>query len=167
MEDAKYEKFVTAMQLMDIVIKLTAEYRASIKKTGRWTIADEYKADTRAIHEAWDELYSFIHTNFARPESARIEGETWSIFDSRVRTDALDHEGQMCWEMLSIQGAEELLAKIKAIPPIFAEVLFPVAIARHLLRDVQAPLYPARLTTFTEFHYRYGPMICDSRHHRK
>jgi len=162
MEDAKYEKFVTAMQLMDVVIKLTTEYRASIKKVGKWTITDEYKADTRAIHEAWDELYSFIYANFARPESARIEGKTCGIFDSSVLIDAAAREGHMCWEMLNIRDADELLSKIKAIPPIFVEVLFPVAIARHLLRDVKVPLQPARLTMFNEFYYRYGPMIVET-----
>jgi hypothetical protein len=52
-----------------------------------------------------------------------------------------------------------MIEAIRAIPPVISEVVFPVAIARFLLRDHCMPLNHKKLATFAEFHKRYATMI--------
>ena len=56
-------------------------------------------------------------------------------------------------------NATEFMDKLATLPPYFSEVIFPVSVARYMLRELQIPLNHRKLATFGEFHKRYGTMI--------
>jgi len=104
---------------------------------------------------AWDHLYTYIHAHWPRPMSAatgdRINWNTrWQPEQDQEMID--------CEQMLKMKP-DELQAKLATLPPFFTEMVFPVAVARYLLRDLKLNVSPSQLSTFNEFHLRYGAMI--------
>lgn len=105
----------------------------------------------------WDCLYDYIHENFDAPASSYSNQTFFALKGEKPKE--VKQEIEECREMLRNHGAEELIARIEAIPPEYSDMIFPVAIARYLLRDCRVPIHPNMVKTFNEFHQRYGPMI--------
>jgi hypothetical protein len=97
----------------------------------------------------WDHMFTYIHEHWAKPMSAG---------NRRITTSAEQSEYVDCYAMLRMPH-DELVAKLESLPPYFREEIFPVAVGRYLLRDLQLPLDHRKATTFLEFHSRYGSMI--------
>jgi hypothetical protein len=130
-EPRMYEKYVDALKLMDA------------------TIAANKDEDRKGVSEKWDELYTFIHANFIVPDSAKGGFEFKAEYD-------------LCRPLIDgtfAAPSAELEEQIRKIPPVILEVVWPVAIARYLLRDVRIVWDHRKSSTFTEFHHRYGNMI--------
>ncbi len=99
----------------------------------------------------WDHLFEYIHHNWDVPSSA--SATWWHQQSGDVRAELVD-----CRKMLEM-GMEELEVRLESLPPYFTEAIFPVAVARYLLRDLAIPMDHRRTKTFKEFHDRYGRMI--------
>lgn len=116
---------------------------------------------------AWDELYGYMHSVFPEPETAYAviyEDPEWkSIYTDKERLQILmDHFETLDMVVMFRQTREEIIAKLGSIPPVILAVTFPVWVARYLLKFMNVPASPSLLTTFDEFHRRYGPMILAS-----
>ena len=111
-------------------------------------------ADTLAVNLAWDKLYTFLHANFISPIS------TGNVGSKVIHPPEFVADIE---EMVVMFGKDRatLEDQLRKIPPVIAEVAFPVYIARYLLRDCRVHVDPANLVTFEEFHQRYGYMICE------
>jgi hypothetical protein len=105
----------------------------------------------------WDQLFTYIHANWAEPATAAVDGVMkWSSFTAAEKVEISD-----CGKMLAM-SYKELEEKLNALPPYFAEYVFPVSVARYLLMrsgNKALPLNHRNLTTFKEFYRRYGTMI--------
>lgn len=109
----------------------------------------------------WDELYTFVHDNFVRPNSYHEFGEykrtaTWAHENPEAQQDIAD-----TYELLCKHKKDEVLARLMTVPPEYRDVVFPVAIARYLLAYQNVPIWPNKTTTFNEFHHRYAVMIVE------
>ena len=114
---------------------------------------------------AWDELYGYMHSVFPEPETAYVESETRLGYEKLTKDRyqmILDHFETEDMVVMFQQSHEDIIAKIGAIPPVILAVTFPVWVARYLLRFQRVAVNPSKLTTFGEFHRRYGPMIIAS-----
>lgn len=104
----------------------------------------------------WDHIFSYIHSHWADPETASVPC-TWpeepERFTVSERAEIMD-----CRKMLNMGGAE-LEEHLATLPPYFGESLFPVAVARYLLRDLCINFDHRKSATFKEFHRRYGTMV--------
>ena len=130
-----FQKYLDSLAMMDEVIAVAA---------------------TPAVNLAWDNLYTFLHANFISPISA---GNTrFTGAKANVQEFAAEVE-----EMVVMFGKNRatLEEELRKIPPVIAEVAFPVYIACYLLRDYNACVNPSILVTFDEFHQRYGYMIIE------
>lgn len=99
----------------------------------------------------WDHLFEYIHHNWDIPSTAAMSW--WTQTSGDCQAEIFD-----CRVMLEMDP-DELEAKLESLPPYFTESIFPVAVARYLLRDLALPFNHRQTTTFTEFHNRYGKMI--------
>jgi hypothetical protein len=110
------------------------------------------------VYTEWDKLFTFIHANFVIPQSATGNG----VEHNREWQDAFNVEKDLCSPFISgAYGApsKELYEMLTTIPPVIAEVVYPIVIARYLLRDAQIRFSHRKSCTFSEFHRRYGNMI--------
>lgn len=147
-----YTKYITALKLMDDVIT-ARDITAS---------RDEQSA---ACNAAWDIAFTYIHANFAEPISAgdaTIFAETGVASTACIDMATLEKELARCKPIIdgtypAGNGAMETV--LRSIPPILLDVVWPIGIARLLLRDYGLPIRHRTLTTFPEFHRRYGYMI--------
>jgi hypothetical protein len=105
---------------------------------------------------AFDHLFHYIHTNWQQPVTANPVDTQLLTFPQM--TAANKHEYIDCREMLRMKQ-EEFVAKLESLPPHFQEYLFPVAVARYMLRELAMPINHRKSTQFREFHRRYGNMI--------
>lgn len=104
----------------------------------------ELLATSHTRDEAFDHMFTYIHANWAEPSSFTDTEFKGNVFD--------------CSEML-VMPREVFEAKLEALPPYFSEVLFPIAVARYMLRELALPFYPMESNTFGEFYRRYGGII--------
>ena len=115
-------------------------------------LMDRAETATNAC-EAWDELYTHLHSNFPEPETASMEDVDWKEIKKHVE----------CQDMVLMfnQNREEIVEKLRRIPPVILAAGFPVWIARYLLKfaGLGSKVCPNKLTTFSEFHRRYGTMV--------
>lgn len=156
-----YAKYIKALELMDAVIATKSIEPPEEGWIGCYLENGTYKPRKNATldhpcNAAWDEAYTFIHANFVIPES---------MSDGSDRYNSVHAEVALCKPLIDgtyPPGSAEMIAAIRAIPPVIAEVVFPVAIARFLLRDHQIPVSHLKLKTFREFHKRYATMILSS-----
>jgi len=100
----------------------------------------------------WDHLFEYIHANWDVPSTMAM---TWW---AQRKSDEQKVELYDCRKMLEM-GPEDLETRLESLPPYFTESIFPVAVARYLLRDLWIPLNHRKTVTFKEFHNRYGSMI--------
>jgi len=149
-----YAKFVTALRLMDdcIATKHMAEPAEGWPIVELNTYKDAPKQGAlHPCHAAWDICFDFILANFSRPATSMVDGE-W------VRWKA-GHPEIDATKMLLLVDAKEIQRLVRSMPPELAEQVFPVSIARFLLRENTMPLNHRLLRTFKQFHEWYGPMI--------
>lgn len=131
-----FQKYANALALMDAVIAVNGPVNAE-----------------------WDTLYTFVHANFMAPKSAYTADKTGpdvTEFESDVE------------EMIEMFGKDRatLEVELRKIPPVIAEVAFPVYIARYLLRDCRVEMSTSKLATFKEFFERYAYMIINGAYKR-
>jgi len=100
----------------------------------------------------WDRIYHYIHEHFPAPESYAMSGS------SGKPTEIMVEEAKRCYEILLL-SKEVLEEKLEKIPPEICEIVFPVAVARYLLRDLKMQFDHKFSTTFREFYNRYCFMI--------
>ena len=119
------------------------------------------------VNRSWDDLYSFLHENFAAPNTklTRIDEKTGRSNYAEIARKARSQDD---WEVEILEcqwmlghKREELVEHLRSRPPEYSDRVFPVAIARYLLRDCNVPVEPAKTTTFDEFHRRYAVMIIE------
>ena len=141
MGHSMFQKYVDALTLMDQVI--------------------EVGQTEDAATPVWDKLYTFVHANFPAPKSA-YNADWDSVETAEFEADVEE------MVVMFAKDRDTLETELRKIPPVIAEVAFPVYIARHLLRDQRVAINPSKLETFTEFHNRYGYMIINGAdQHRK
>jgi len=152
---SNFQKYTRAIELMNAV----PGYILRPHGQGPQRDADVVEACAR-----WDELYTFIYANFPRPNTYREFGEvkyktmaTWAHENPEAFQDILDVH-----QLLQEHKKDEVLARLTKIPPEYRDVVFPVAIARYLLAYKRVPIDVRMLTTFEEFHNRYGVMVIES-----
>lgn len=126
----KFQKYIDALNLMDLVIAA--------------------KGDRDQEHKTWDDLYQYIYEHFSVPDTSN---KNWNDIILKVHTEVLD------MKKMFNQSHDEIIAAIRAIPPVILEVTFPVWIARYLLRYESIGVVPTRLKTFDRFFKRYGTMV--------
>jgi len=150
-----YEKYHTALRLMDACIATKEmekpengwpERRLTfVNRDGRT------HAKLHPCHEAWDICFDFIYENFAKPDTAMAE--MWTKWKN-------DHpEIRVTQDTILLTDSKEMERLLRSMPPELAEQVFPVGIARFLLRDAAMPLNHRFLRTFKQFHEWYGTMI--------
>lgn len=98
---------------------------------------------------AFDHLFTYIHEHWPRPMSAGCMAAPTAV----EKQEFVD-----CRAMLDMNH-EKLIAKLETLPPYFREEIFPVAVARYMLRDLQLKVDHHWAVVFMEFHSRYGNMI--------
>jgi hypothetical protein len=149
-----FQKYTRAIELMNAV----PGYIFRPHGQGPARDADVVEACAR-----WDELYTFIYANFERPNTYREFGEvkyktmaTWAHENPDAQQDIFD-----TYELLCEHKQDEVLSRLTKVPPEYRDVVFPVAIARYLLAYKKAAIDVQMLTTFEEFHNRYGVMVIE------
>jgi hypothetical protein len=149
-----FQKYTDALALMDATIAVNDAVIAANGEFSTWYYTEQGTKLSAPICTAWDKLYTFVHANFPAPVS----------FGNSPYSDPVKEKyAADVNEMVVMFGKDRatLEEELRKIPPVIAEVAFPVYIARHLLRDQKLAISPARLTTFDEFHQRYGYMIIE------
>ena len=111
-----------------------------------WSPSPVLPKDATAI---WDQLFTYIHAHWARPMSDTIVGKPTST-DMKEFIDCQD---------MFFMTRDELIVKLQNLPPYFREEIFPVAVARYLLLNLDLQLRPKKSTTFEEFAARYENMV--------
>lgn len=96
------------------------------------------------VTRSWDKLYSYIFKHYAAPIN----------YGSDLDLDAIDVRN-----LLNEQDQHEILNRLFALPPRYHDVIFPVVIARYLLRYTKVNISPHDSKTFEEFLRRYRDMI--------
>ena len=122
-------------------------------------------AGPEGCNPAWDELFGYMHSVFPEPETAYVRDEDGDLvkISKERRQMILDHFETLDMLVMFQQTHEDIIAKLSAIPPVILAVTFPVWVARYLLRfKMEVVISTSKLTTFEEFHRRYGPMIVTS-----
>lgn len=144
-----FQKYTDALALMDATIAVNDAVIAANGEFITWYYGERGTELSAPICTAWDNLYTFVHANFPAPASTYGATEDVEKFAADVE------------EMVVMFGKnrETLEEELRKIPPVIAEVAFPVYIARYLLRDQRIAINPVKLSTFDEFHNRYGYMI--------
>lgn len=155
-----YEKYVEALRLMDICIATKDAVKPEGEGWPERPLRNAYPgcaqtAKMHPCHQAWDDCFNFIFANFAWPETGQKNGEGCN-WDTKHR------EVEMVRPLIDgtyRAGGPEMEAIMRSIPPVLLDEVWPVGIARFLLRDQRLPLNHRWLFTFKEFHERYGNMI--------
>ncbi len=143
-------KFVKHIHVLHLLSQIPAPVLVLLKPT------DYYKANvamtTDEAGAAWDHMFTYIHTHWAEPLTAGLNRHDERRTAPEM-TELIDCRAMLCMKH------DELVEKLETLPPYFREEIFPVAIARYLLRDLQLPVLHRKITTFSEFHRRYGTMV--------
>jgi hypothetical protein len=147
-----FQKYIDALALMDATIAVNDAVIAANGEYSTWYFSEHGTKLSAPICTAWDNLYTFVHANFPAPVSF---GNS-PFADPDKEKYAADVDEMV---VMFSKNRETLEEELRKIPPVIAEVAFPVYIARHLLRDFRIAVSPSQLTTFDEFHNRYGYMI--------
>jgi hypothetical protein len=106
--------------------------------------------DEKQTLTKWDELFTYIHANFESPHI----GKAAEGYDVRV-------DYNYCRPVIDGSFRENMEEVIRSIPPILLDIVWPIGIARFLLRENRVKFNHRWSTTFGEFHDRYGYMILE------
>ena|ERR1700756_1656345 len=100
--------------------------------------------------QAIDHMLEYLHDYFEPP---RYIGKDY-LQQPEIKEHALK-----CREMLRMEASpfEDLL---ETIPPYYSEILFPICVIRHMVRELRMPFNHLKSKHFEEFHNRYGTLIC-------
>jgi len=155
-----FQKYTDSLALMDATIAVNDAVIAANGEYSTWYYSEQGTELSAPICTAWDNLYTFVHDNFPVP----VSFGTSPYSDPDKEKYAADVD-----EMVAMFGKDRatLEEELRKIPPVIAEVAFPVYIARHLLWTQRVAVSPSHLTTFDEFHNRYGYMIICGASNRK
>lgn len=110
-------------------------------------------------HAQWDALYSFIHANFPAPTSSAEHRKWLTVIEAANSTSDEVNYVNECAKLLRAANLELLIEQLTKLPPEYSDIVFPIAITRYLLGVKRVRLTPAKVTTFDEFHRRYGILI--------
>jgi hypothetical protein len=157
-----FQKYTDALALMDATIAAKNAANAEHGEDSQWYWSANAVEIRKPINAAWDTLYTHLHSNFVCPQSILTTGSVYT----EEHQAAFDAEVDEMVEMFKMDR-EQLVEALRKIPPVIAEVAFPVYVARHLLWTERMPISPNELTTFNEFHKRYGYMIIKSSDKRR
>ena len=102
--------------------------------------------------QVFDHMLDYLHTYWAKPISAGTGMHMGEICAGEMSS------AKACNIMLHMD-AEELTSKLECLPPYFGEVLFPIAVARYMMRELAMPIDHRKCKNFKEFHVRYGAII--------
>lgn len=128
-----FQKYTQALSLMDAVIAV--------------------KHDNNLARAKWDELYRFIFANFAAPASTGV------YYDTVASGFELEVQQAATMFITADQDRAMFESQLRKIPPVVAEVAFPVWVALSLLRYHRVHVTSESVETFYEFHNRYAFMI--------
>lgn len=125
-----YTKYIKALRMMDEVIAVGKDAKECLAK--------------------WDELFVYIHTNFEAP----------AVYKER-NAEGYNHKADydLCRPVIDGTYRENMEEVIRSIPPVLLDIVWPVGIARYLLRECRVNFSHRWSNTFGEFHNRYGYMI--------
>jgi hypothetical protein len=100
-------------------------------------------------HLIVNEICEYFHQNFADPTImyANIHSDTFKRLCSDVK-DILMHPCSL-----------RFASMVKAIPPEFAALVWPVAVMRYILRDLNVNVNPNKIGGFRLFFNMYGRII--------
>ena len=98
------------------------------------------RTDEIMINARFNELLQYLHANFDKPESTP----------------------EILAEYFSILHREVPIENILCNPPKVSDAAFPVALAKIMLTEYQAPLIGSNIPQFNTFHSRYGKLIIQS-----
>ena len=93
--------------------------------------------------DIFDHALEYMHEHFPRPEKT----------DEVFKMDVNDCNALLCMPM------DEFVAKLKTLPPYFRDTLFPIAVARYILREAWMPVDHRKMQQWREFHNRYGAIV--------
>ncbi len=148
------EKYIRAIELMNAVPG-SDPLGYKMPQESREPTVDETNA-------RWDELFTFIHDNFPRPNTYHEIGEyEAAAYFAQNNQEAMMDIAEV-YDLLRNQKEDDVLARLTTLPPEYRDTVFPVAIARYLLAYKNVSIWPRIMTTFDEFHKRYGVMIVES-----
>ncbi len=95
----------------------------------------------KEMHASWDRLFEYMYDHFEAPA---VNSENFAALRNILQRK---------------YSEETLLAELRKIPPTIIDAVWPVAVAACLLREYQLPIIARDLTTYKEFHNRYGALI--------
>lgn len=152
----KYGKFTHILSLLATIPQPLKDEKGDIVRpyVPQMTVQD--------ANQAFDIIFEYIHANFAMPVTAgrnRVDGR--KELQNRWNTPEGKKEIQDCDDMLTNRkfAVGLFVEYLETIPPYFSEILFPVCVARYMLRDLYMPINHREAVQFNEFHNRYGTMI--------
>jgi hypothetical protein len=98
------------------------------------------KEDYLLCNTRFDELLAYIRTNFAAPEVNEANRKACKIILQNTKPEVLE-------------------VAIRKIPPLVADDIYPIALARQALVMYNLPLTPTKMKEFDWFHKTYGKII--------
>jgi len=120
-------KYIESLRLIDAVIAV--------------------RQDATAINPAFDELLTYLHTNFGAPPAHNSDEYNKEL---EVLRKVFFHECEY--------KIEEIIFSNQTV---VSEVLWPILVVRYVLIDQIAPISPKHLKMFNEYHKRYGCLVLD------
>lgn len=115
--------------------------------------AEQAAGDQDRAVQIWNQLMDVAFSNFARPTSA-----SWDQIDSPQSLQEIS-----AMRLMFESKLDTVVEQLKKIPPVLAEQVFPVYVARYLLRGDLLSFDAVRHSrTGMEFHNRYRNMILRS-----
>lgn len=102
---------------------------------------------------AFDHIFEYIHAHFPVPDSAIDDTGNWPYLTTEMKNKAMD-----CRTML-LTPAALFETNLESLPPYYCNIIFPMSVARYMLRECRMPVNHRYNRTFSEFHRRYGPLV--------
>ena len=141
-----YQKHIDALRMMDEAIVFgegVPRWNNSLRQEENYNIRKNSNFSVQ-LHSKVDELINHLHNNWNPPEDTE---------ENRKAIRELLCGGQY--------NGEVYKHEVRSIPPTVIDAVWPVLMMKALLRDYQLPINHRALTTFTEFHTRYGWLILE------
>jgi hypothetical protein len=137
----EFAKYRESLRLMDLALELKGKFPLEPYEFPghRGMAAKQDTPQMNIFHSRTDTLLAYMHANFPVPAKTTEEKE-------------------MVVKILYWSSSENLKSyeeALRSLPPEFAEIIFPVAVVRFILRDQNMPLNHRRLKEFKPFCDRY------------
>ncbi len=144
----KYAKHIHVLHLLSTIPTTYVDVRLELQPP-QWL---------QEVVDAFDHMFEYIHANWAEPNSAMKKGGDQVYNYQPISTPGGIGEIYDCRLMLRM-SADEFEAKLSSLPPYFSEVIFPIAVARYMIRDLRLMIDHRKSKMFMDFHRRYGRII--------